>query len=731
MQTLLFSFTLLISAFLLFWIQPLIGKVILPVLGGTPAVWNTCMMFFQGALLLGYAYVHFSVRLLNRWQSLLHLLLILLALWLLPIPTQLLENPPTQSNPLFWLIGSLIQTIGLPLLVISATAPLLQIWYTYTQRHSAKDPYFLYSASNLGSMLGLLCFPFLLEPTLTLIYQNWLWSVGFGLLGLLVIACRASIRYTSKISLPQTKAPEDHSDSTPPLLKPNLNARIRWILLAFVPSSLLLSTTTILTTDIAAVPLFWVIPLALYILSFIIVFAKRPWISHNWIIRNQTYFFIPLLLLPFIQFYSPSYIPFFIPIYLIVFFVMALVCHGELVRLRPQITHLSEFYLWIAIGGLLGSMFNVLLAPMIFKNYTEFALVFGLGCLLRPHLTQLSSAEKTMDHWIQISSALVITAFLLFIVHFIHTPIVFFLLYLMPVAYILGYPERTLQFGLSIIVILLLMSQMIGTRYVMETFNIIDQKRNFFGITKVVDLPSNQMRMLIHGRIIHGIQSLNPELKLKTSGYYTPLKSIFTALSQQNPHLEIAVAGLGAGKLACFARPSDTMVFYEINPDIVSIAKNHFDFLKHCPPQWKVILGDARLSLKRSPDHFQLIILDAFSSDSVPIHLMTLEATEMYLKKLTPNGILLFHISNHYLNLAPVLSAIAHHLDLAALTYHDSEARWASNPKFGSRWVAMAKQPKTLEFLKKSGWKPLTYQPNAPIWTDHFSNILSVFINPF
>lgn len=725
MQTLLFSFTLLVSAFLLFWVQPLIGKVILPVLGGTPAVWNTCMMFFQGILLIGYGYVHFSVRLLDRWQSLIHILLILLALLFLPISTHLLENPPTENNPIFWLITSLIQALGLPLLVISATAPLLQIWYAQTRQHSAKDPYFLYSASNLGSMLGLLCFPFLLEPNLNLLKQNWLWSFGFGILGLLVIACRTTFLNPKTPALSTETKHKPTLEETDTLLKPNYKSRIRWLLLAFVPSSLLLSTTTILTTDIAAVPLFWVIPLALYILSFIIVFAKHPWISHNWILRNQVYFLIPLLMLPVIQFYIPTHIPLFIPIYLLVFFIMALACHGELVRLRPKVSYLSEFYLWIAVGGLLGSMFNVLLAPVLFKGYTEYALVLGLGCLLCPQM--LDAHKKMASQWIQIASMVAIAAFLL-LIESIQIPELYFLFYALIVIFILAYPERATQFGIGIMLLLLLYSKTISNGYVFGQTKVVYQKRNFFGMVKVVDAPSNQTRFLVHGKIIHGIQSLNPALKFETAGYYSPLKPIFTELSSRNSNMHIAIAGLGAGKLGCFARPSDFVTFYEINPDIVYIAETYFDFLKGCAPQRKIVLGDARLALKKSPDTYQLIILDAFSSDSVPTHLMTLEATEMYLKKLAPNGILLFHISNHYLNLAPVLSSISHRLGLTALTYSDLKTIWAGNPKFPSRWVVMAREPATLEFLKKIGWTPLIYKPKDPIWTDDFSNILDVVL---
>lgn len=720
MQTLLFSFTLLVSAFLLFWIQPLIGKVILPVLGGTPAVWNTCMMFFQGVLLTGYAYVHFSVRLLRRWQSLVHILLIVLALLFLPISTHFLENPPTENNPVFWLITSLTRVVGLPLLVISATAPLLQIWYAQTCQHSAKDPYFLYSASNLGSMLGLLCFPFLLEPTLNLFKQNWLWSFGFGVLGLLVLACRTTFLNPKKLVLSPEEKKEVMTEDG--LLKPDKALRMRWVLLAFVPSSLLLSTTTILTTDIAAVPLFWVIPLALYILSFIIVFAKRPWISHDWILRNQVYFLIPLLLLPIIHFYIPSHIPLFIPVYLLVFFVTALACHGELVRLRPLVTYLSEFYLWIAVGGLLGSMFNVLVAPLIFKGYTEYALALGLGCLLLP------SFRKSANPWIQVAFAVIIVGALL-LIEFITTPGLYFFLYTLIVIAVLANSERRVQFGLGIIAIILLVSKVVANGYIMEQTQLVYQKRNFFGMVKVVDSPSNETRLLIHGRIIHGIQSLNPTLTFDTSGgYYSPLRILFSHLGSQSEHLQIAIAGLGAGKIGCYARKTDAVTFYEINPAIVHVAETYFDFLKGCAPQRKILLGDARLSLKKSTDQFQLIILDAFSSDSVPTHLMTLEATELYLSKLAPNGIILFHISNHYLNLAPVLSSIANKLGLAAVTYTDLTTVWAGNPKFPSRWVAMAREPQTLEFLKQAGWIPLVHKPGDPLWTDDFSNILSVAI---
>lgn len=660
---LLFAFTLLISSFLLFWIQPLLAKMLLPFLGGSPGVWNICMMFFQGILLAGYLYAHISARYLPRKiQSVLQLTLLILGLFFLPFVVngawfQHLDSPTLS------LVTALLTIAAMPLFALCATAPLLQRWFTHTNHQHAEDPYFLYAASNVGSVLALFMFSFVLEPWFTISNQNNLWRVFFGLLILLTGACAIS-----RITSPKNKAVSTDNNN----LETNITfkRRMYWLALAFAPSSLLLGVTTYITTDIASVPLLWIIPLTLYLMTFILAFMRTPLISINTSQICQLTLVFPILFV-FVEPLGLMYNWIILLIHASMLFFTALVCNQELVSKRPHHKHLTEFYLWLALGGFLGGVFNALLAPMIFTNILEYPIVLFFALLLRPPTF--------------ISRKIMATAMTVLAVIF---------------AYDVTHLNRDNLFV----------------------------ARNFFGTTRV-KVVDKKLHYLVSDTTNHGLQLLAPDKQKSIRSYYYPLVNLFKLLHTKQPQLRTAVAGLGAGITACLANKNDIFTFYEINPSMVTIASNpkYFTYLTLCPPKGGIILGDARLQLQNAKDNsYDVILLDAFSSDAIPVHLLTLQAIKLYQKKLSPDGVLLIHITNRYLNLKPVLNAIAEKLKLHGWHRHfigdkdqfESEAIWvvlsASPTPFGPNW-------------DEQNWTPLSKTKRKILWTDDYSNIVRLF----
>lgn len=714
MPSILFGLISLLSAFLLFWSEPLVAKMILPLFGGTPAVWNTCLMFFQGVLLIGYGYAHVLTRFLTpHRQILLHIVFMVTALAFLPIYLGWLGDLPPMQNPIGWLLLLLTGSLTVPFLLVSATAPLLQYWYGQINKNSAPDPYFLYSASNLGSMGALLAFPLLLEPYLYLQHQNQLWTYLYIFLIILISACTA---YVGQRSTPAVGLVTKEVSN---LLTPNYKIRLRWLILAFIPSSLLLSTTAYLTTDIAAVPLFWVIPLAIYILTFILVFSRRALIPHRWSLWLQPLSLTLLIAFPFVALnIKMNLIPFLLitfVLYLFVLFSISLVCHGELATSRPKLLYLTEFYLLIALGGLLGGVFNNLIAPILFKDFWEYPIILVLTCFLglstNNHMPNCASVYDLLCAMLLCLGFLLIGTYHWQANHYN-------LLYLLGIVLLLTAIHRPLRFSLVFVVLLFFAKSIAPYADKIPIF----QDRNFFGVMKIIDLPN--ARILFNGTTKHGLQSLIPVHRLKILSYYTPLASLFTPLREKT--LKVGIIGLGAGTLACYAKPQDQFVFYEINPMAINIAQDprYFSFLSSCAPNATIVLGDARLSLQKAPaGQYDMLIFDAFNSDAIPIHLLTQEAINLYLNKLSTHGLLLFHISNRYLNLAPILSVIAHSLQLEAMSFMSDSSH---NPDiFESFWVIMARDAHDLDFISNKKWKKLAYSEKTPIWQDDFSNILS------
>ncbi|OYV17105.1 MAG: hypothetical protein CG439_1831 [Methylococcaceae bacterium NSP1-2] len=698
----LFAGTLFVSASLMFVLQPLFGKILLPLLGGSPAVWNTCMVFYQSILFLGYLYAHaLSTHYRQHQQILLHIAII--AISLLALPVALPENtiPPTDSNPTFWLCWTLFLAIGLPFFILSTTAPLIQKWFSEIGHHSSDDPYFLYAASNTGSLLALLSYPFLLEPSIGLANQQTYWSIGYVLLSVLIAAC-GLLLWKSK----QTSHTLEANTNT--VTELTWSKKLHWLALAFVPSSLLLGLTNFISTDIASVPLLWIIPLTVYLLSFIIVFSHWNDKLHPWMVKLQ-----PLVLIPFIAyaFVNPADLPYwvYLILHILAFFFAIMVCHGELAKDRPPTQHLTSFYLIMSFAGMLGGMFNTFVAPFIFNGIYEYPLMIVAALLLRPW-TVVSWNVRLLRQFIApvllLSIGLILYASTNDLLQHFDT-IILSLIVLSALVYLLR--SQPIAYALTTGVIMFLALSLHGL-----FSHTLYQDRSFFGVLAVRESvltdEKNQPESyheLFHGTTKHGAQRLPEALAKIPLTYYSqpgPMGQLFKTFDVTNANWQVGIVGLGAGALACYAKPTQHWTLYEIDPLVINIASNpaYFSYLSRCLPNATMRVGDARLSLEKEPDqYFDLLVMDAFSSDSVPTHLLTKEALALYFKKLKPNGILAFHITNRHLALKKVLSIHAEQAHLAALI-QEFKAPEAMPLVVDTDWVVMAKQPETLEPLNLS-----------------------------
>jgi hypothetical protein len=716
----LFMVTIFLSSFLVFSVQPMFAKMVLPLLGGSPGVWNTAMLFFQIVLLIGYIYAHLTTRLLGvRRQAWFHVTIMTIVLLTLPIIVASGWTPPVEGTPVPWLIGLFAVSVGLPFFAVATNAPLLQRWFSHTGHSAAADPYFLYGASNLGSILALLSYPFLIEPLFKSQEQSSAWTGGYAVLVGLIVVCGVSLWRRYSPASPCVMSPPQET-AEPQVSWPR---RLHWLALAMVPSSLLLGVTMHITTDVASIPLLWVLPLTLYLLTFVIVFARRPWLPHSWMVLAQPFFLIPIG----IQQIGGLALNVVFP--LLVFFVTTMVCHGELAKRRPGTHHLTEFYLWMSIGGMLGGVFNVFLAPILFDSVLEYSLMLILACLLRPLLNKESSWINSKDVLFPTLLLILLGLPLLLGAH----PNEIGTWVLIPLGIILGlgiysFRHRPVRFALGMGIIIFLIP-LLDT----ET-NILTRERSFFGVKTVRQTKTGDFNLLVHGSTIHGAQHTNPTRWKEILTYYAPkgpVGQLFTIFEQRKSLRNVATIGLGIGALACYQQPGQHWTFFEIDPAVGKIAQDtrYFHFLDECGDNTNIIYGDGRLSLKRVPNHsYDLLIVDAFSSDSIPLHLITQEALALYLQKITAKGILVFHISNSYLELTPVMANLANNADLAGWVqrYRPSEENQLKKYS-GSDWVVMTKNANTLDILNKDlRWTPLLANPNIRVWTDDYSNILDV-----
>lgn len=784
----LFAVTLFLSAFLLFWVQPLVGKMVLPLLGGTPAVWNTCMLFFQGVLLAGYAYVLASTRWLStRSQIILHAALLVAAALAFPIAISesAAGGVPEGGSPVGWLLKTLLLTTGLPFFALSASAPLLQKWFSRTSSTSASDPYFLYAASNAGSLIALLGFPVLLEPSLALREQSRTLALAYGALVVLVLACAAVAWRTRSTARDATNeaveaglvtarpaSTESDAESTespraeialtstetstrevsPERL--TVRQRLRWTLLAFVPSSLVLGATTYITTDVVAAPLLWVIPLSLYLLSFVLVFARRQ-IVPRWLAARLLPGVATLLALIYLS-GATQPVWFLILFHLLFLFAAAMVCHGQLADERPAAQHLAEFYLCLSVGGALGGVFNALVAPLVFNSVVEYPLVILLASYLRPAFRRggrslfglklrgradvdQSVADEDEPSTTRLDLLLPLAIFALTAVLALVASR-FDLDVVERIALTLGIPlfllnhfyaPRPLRFALGLAAVMLA-----SVIFAESSGQTLHASRNFFGTLRVTTDASGELRWLRHGSTLHGSQHTDPARACQPLSYYHregPLGSVFDAFNAKPDAVpSVAVVGLGAGTTAAYARAGAAWTFYEIDPAVVGVARDPqlFRYLSACAgAPVGVVLGDARLRLRDAPPGgYGLIVLDAFSSDAVPAHLMTREALALYLSKLAPGGLIAFHVSNRSLELERVVGGLARDAGLVARVFADKEHK-PETGKDPSTWVVVARADSDLGALSTDArWRPLDASTHKLVlWRDDFSNVVSVF----
>lgn len=717
---LLFTATIFLNAALLFLVQPMIAKLLLPRFGGSPAVWVVSMLFFQAVLLLGYAYAHLGARKLSaRWQAIAHLAVLGLAALTLPlgVPDWL---PQGGAEPTWLLLGLLAVVVGPSFFALSAGAPLLQRWFAATGDPEGRDPYFLYAASNLGSMVALIGYPLLVEPRLRLMEQRVDWSWGFAILGVGIVAAVLGLR--KPVPLEGTEY-----EKVPP--GPTRADRLRWTALAAVPSSLMLGATTYLTTNLAPVPLLWVVPLALYLLTFILAFSRRTVASPALLGRILPLLATPLALVMVLEATEP--IRLLGGLHLLTFFVAAWMCHARLAADRPHAAHLTEFYLWIAVGGVLGGAFNALVAPVAFKTLAEYPVALVAACLLRPRGERSPAPKADAGYALAIGVLAAGTALFWRSAGYEANAWRSALTIGLPAILCFLAVDRPLRFGLALGA-LFLAAQIVDTA---APGHVLVKARSFFGVHRVLETENEfgTFHHLVHGNTTHGIQNLrSPRTPLTYYSRQGPIGQVFATFSGPNAKQRVALVGMGVGSLAAYGEPGQQMTYFEIDPEVERIAKDPslFTFLRDSKADVDVVLGDARLSLAREPDRrYGLVVLDAFTSDAIPVHLLTLEAIRMYLAKLEPGGVLAFHISNRYLDLRPVLAAAAARLGLVALANIDldigqEEQAAGIEP---SKWVVMARDTADLLALPGDpGWAPLSHSGMAP-WTDDFSNLLEVF----
>ncbi len=716
-----FSITLILSAFLLFSVQPMFAKMILPLLGGSPSVWNTAMVFFQTMLLLGYGYAHITSRWMTpRTQAILHIAL--LALCALTLPLQISANthgPESSDNPLLWQLGLMGTVLAAPFLVLSGTAPMMQRWFSSTVHPDAHNPYFLYAASNIGSLAALLLYPTLIEMMIGVRIQASLWSAGYIALITLV---GLSALMIGKQAILQT--PNKPANDT----KPSTRQRLQWIFLAFIPSSLMLSVTTYITTDIASIPLLWIFPLTLYLLTFIIAFARRPVAKVETGYLFQCTLMVIMAVLFIKNIFGASAYPIFI--HLTLFFLCALCSHLALAAKKPPVSHLTEFYLLMSLGGVLGGMFNVLIAPIIFPVTFEYPLGL-LAAMSIPFLTgifPISWAELKKSKFLL--SFIFVTSFAT--IFLIQNPIPQLACVVILVASFLKILDRGAYLALTIGMAMVFIFH---PGYDWSSFNrTMFIGRNFYGTSKVFNSADNNVRIFMNGTTVHGEQALIAPFKTTPLTYYYPEGPVGDALRALTPSTQhIGILGLGTGSVACYEKAGRSFDFYEIDPLAIQIALDQslYTYLSTCGKASSTIIeGDARLKLMEAPDHsYDAIMIDVFSSDSIPVHMITKESFDLYFQKLSQNGVILMNISNRHLNLKPLIASLAETQNAQAIfTFYKGKTLYSPGIKsYDARYAVVSRNSAFIEDLRKSPleWAPYEGKP-VHAWTDDYANFISL-----
>ena len=732
-----------LSALLLFAVQPMFTRMVLPQLGGSPSVWSIAMVFFQTMLLAGYAYAHWLAKIERRIVPVVvHFVLLVAAGLTLPLAVAKGWGEPPASGTEFWLLGLFAVSIGLPFFALAANNPLLQSWFVRTGHPDGKDPYFLYAASNVGSFLALLSYPILIEPIFAVQAQSRLWSAGFALLTLLIAGCGVLL-----LRAPANAEVPHNAPATP---KPSWWLIGRWVFIAAVPAGLLVAVTAHISTDIGAAPLMWVMPLSLYLLTWVLVFARRPIIPQPLLLLLQPFAIAGVVALLLMS----SYVPLApnLLAHLLAFFVITLACHGELARTRPHAAHLTVFYVALSFGGMLGGLFAGLVAPYTFNWIAEYPILVFLAALCRPPTPEAwAPVERFFPAFIfaigrqinrrfwpvaiVIGLALVLPSFFGFQIAYADTDklwAVVLTLASFSILFMRDPPKSAL-----IVAVALSLARLYSTDE-----GRTDMLRSFFGVNVIYETYDHHFRVIKHGSTLHGAERLltddnkSPEGRPEPLTYYhakSAMKQIIDAVRwRKGGPIRVAIVGLGSGSLVCWIEPNENWKVFEIDPTVIMAARDpkRFTFVSSCKPDIPIVLGDARLTLAKEPDGaYDLIIIDAYSSDAIPIHLATQEAMAVYKAKLAPQGVVTMHISNRHLELQSVVVGIAAANDLKAVVYtNDNEEEDEDNYIFGSDVVIAANEPEDIGPLNGAPtWVRTAPVPGLRTWTDDYSNIIGAF----
>jgi hypothetical protein len=748
--TRLFALAIFCSATLLFMVQPLAGRIVLPVLGGSPAVWSTCMVFFQAVLLLGYLYAHvLGTHLPRRWQWAIHLGVLIAASLTLPMPIDIGE--PGGADPRWWLIKALTGTIFVPFFALAATAPLLQSWFSRTTAAGAGDPYFLYAASNAGSLLGLFGY-LLIEPAASRGTQVTGWAAGFWVVALLVLGCAYASR---RFEMPIPAAARSRRASAASRSQPVL-----WIALALVPSALLIGVTQHLATDVVSAPLLWVAPLALYLATFMAAFSARSYGSAR---RWGAVAAVMALLVLFLSLGEIRYpiLPVMLA-HLAAFAALAMLCHTRLAESRPDPSRLTAYFLCISFGGVLGGVAAALVAPVVFSSVLEYPLAIAAALLLRPQTAdadRMAPPVATRTAWRAAAAALLLTGY--WCVYGLNDPAhpssAAISGGVSAALQSLGVPPETtprvVRIALAVPVAILLVKRrtallfagaaaglLVGAAVIRTGGAVLDRERTFFGVHQVTAIQNGDWHVLTHGTTTHGVQAVRGRMHALPTAYYHPagpLGDVVFTLVPDRRFADVAVVGLGAGALAAYAGQDARMDFFEIDPAVIRIAEDrrYFTYLADARLRpgvtVRTVRSDGRLALRAAaPGSYDLIVIDAFSSDAIPTHLLTAEAVALYESRLKPRGVIAFHVSSRFFNLPPIIARIAAERRLAGYVRddHDVPPEKAAEATRPSVWVVLARDENDLGQVARSAprWTRLAAGPGAPLWTDDYSSLLGV-----
>ncbi|UFX47429.1 fused MFS/spermidine synthase [Bradyrhizobium sp. 41S5] len=726
-----YTAAIFVSALLLFSVQPLFTKMVLPRLGGSPAVWSVAMVFFQSLLLGGYAYAHLLMKLNSRVVPIVvHLVVLVVALLTLPLSIRSGWGEPPTSGYAVWLLGLFAVSIGLPFFALAANNPLLQAWFVRTGHPNGPDPYFLYASSNIGSFLALLSYPVLLEPMFTLRTQNLIWTGGYGLLIVLIASCGVLL-----LRSPAYAAARDVQGDDANAPAPSWSLRARWIFLAAVPSGLLIAVTAHISTDVAAAPLLWVLPLSLYLLTWVLVFQSRPLLAHKWMLLAQPLAIAGVVILLAVG--GEQNLLLTLGGHQLCFFIIAMACHGELARTRPAAKYLTGFYVALSFGGMVGGLFAGLIAPFTFSWIAEYPILLALAALCRPPGGAERLPRWSAWYWpllAVLAVALIAPSYSagdIFNWFDDHRVWVIGAVGVLSALLALALNANRWKIFATVVVALVVLRAYPSDDGRVETV------RSFFGVHKIVVTPNGQYHVLMHGTTIHGAERFKNDDGTPVTGKPEPIsyyhkdggigQAITAMRERKGAPLKVAVIGLGSGTLTCASAPGEDWRFFEIDQSMVDTARDpkYFTYIQSCEPNLKPVIGDARLTFAKEPDGvYDLIIVDAYSSDAIPIHLATEEAMAIYKEKLAPQGAVVMHVSNRHLELASVVVGIADANDMKSWVYSEDSGR-DNEYIFSTSVVVSAREDADVGKLASSDvWTETDANEKQWVWTDDYSNVL-------